>query len=369
MARSGRNQRLPVVEELQQAGYAFDFFQAVRLLETMRPEAVPIGTGADPSLEAIRFRSDPTLSFPASEVLDVSLPDGEDDGPAEVLVSFLGLAGSQGPLPRPFTELLLDRLAAGDTATRDFLDIFNHRLVSLLYRAKEKHRVGMRIQSPEKSRVADMGLSLIGMGADALRDRMDVADRSLLFYAGTLSHSRRTAVGLEGLLSDYFAHALQPDPGRPTGRIRVREFIGRWHELGEDQGTVLGMRDGRCVLGVDAVMGGRVWDQQGMIEIVVGPVDFDAFERFLPGGDSLGPLTDMVSWYLRDDLDFAVRLILEREQVPGTVLTTGSTSSRLGLTSWLKTRDFAEDADDVILGWPLGMGTRTHAPSETGARS
>jgi len=332
----------------------------------MRPDAAPIGTGSDPSLEAIRFRADPSLSFPASEVVDVALPPDEEGGPADMKVSFMGLAGSQGPLPRPFTELVLDRLAAGDPGLRDFLDIFNHRLISLLYRAREKHRVGLRIQSPEKSRVADMGLSLIGMGADGLRDRMKVDDRSLLFYAGTLSHSRRTAVGLEGLLTDYFSEMLEPDRKAPRGHIRVREFIGRWHQLGEDQGTVLGVRDGRCVLGVDAVLGGRVWDQQGMIEIVVGPVGVEAFERFLPHGDALGPLVDIVGWYLRDDIDFAVRVLLKRDEVPATVLTTGPRPARLGLTSWLKTRDFEEDADDVIMGWPQGMAATSTNASSTG---
>lgn len=366
MARSRRNQRLPVVEGLRQEGYTFDFFQAVRVLEAMRPEAAPVGSGPNPALEAIRFRSDPSLSFPASEVVDVKIP-AEGDDPAEVLVSFLGLAGSQGPLPRPFTELVLDRLAAGDPGVRDFLDIFNHRLVSLLYRAREKHRTGLRIQSPEDSRLAEMGLSLIGMGAESLRDRMDIPDRSLLFYAGTLSHSRRTAVGLEGLLSDYFKEVLQPDRKGPPGRIEVREFIGRWHQLSDDQGTVLGMRDGRCWLGVDAVLGGRVWDQQGMIEVVIGPVGIEAFERFLPGGDAMGPLVDLVAWYLRDDLDFAVRLLLKKEEVPATVLTTGPAPARLGLTSWLKTADFEKDADDVILGWPQGLSARATSFAEVEA--
>lgn len=348
MARAHRDPRVPVVEALREAGYAFDFFQAVRILESMRTTAPPVGTGSDPSLEAVRFRADPSLAFPASEIVQVRVPD-TTDAQAEMLVSFLGLAGEQGPLPHPFTELILERVARGDGAARDFLDIFNHRLVSLLYRAREKHRVGMRIQSPEKSLVADIGFSLIGLGGAGLRDRMDVRDRSLLFYAGTLSHGRRTAVGLEGLLSDYFHTVLQGDKGESPGHIRVREFVGQWHALEPDQMTALGVREGRCRLGVDAVIGRRVWDQLGMIEVVVGPLDLAGFQRFLPGGDALGPLTDMIAFYLRDDADFAIRLVLRAADVPATVLDPGPGAARLGLTSWLKTGPFLQDAEDVVL--------------------
>lgn len=345
MARARRDKRAPLIEVLREEPYAFDFFQVVRVLEVMRPEAPMVGTGSDPAVEAVRFRSDPSLAFPASEVVEVEVPEDED-GPAKMMISFMGLAGGQGPLPRPFTELVLDRIATRDTAARDFLDIFNHRLISLLYRAREKHRVGLRIQKPERSMVADMAFSLMGLGPQALRGRMDVGDRSMLFYVGALSHGRRTAVGLQGILRDYFRGLLEEQEGRP-GTVTVREFVGRWQTLEPDQVTALGVRNGGR-LGVDAVLGNRLWDQLGMVEVSVGPLDFEAFVRFLPGGDALGPLEDIVGFYLRGDADFRIRLVLRASDVPGTVLGDGPKAARLGLTSWLKTRPFERDADDVV---------------------
>ncbi len=131
MAGTGRDSRDSVVEALREQEYAFDFFQAVRIIESMRPDAPSVGTSSRPSTEAVRFRSDPTLAFPASEIVGVHFPDGDED-PVEMVVSFLGLAGSQGPLPRAFTELVLDRIGWRDFGPLDFIDIFNHRLVSLL---------------------------------------------------------------------------------------------------------------------------------------------------------------------------------------------------------------------------------------------
>ena len=357
MAGTDRDSRDSVVEALREQEYAFDFFQAVRIIESMRPDAPSVGTTSHPSTEAVRFRSDPTLAFPSSEIAGVHFPEGDED-PVEVVVSFLGLAGSQGPLPSPFTELVLDRIGRRDFGPRDFLDIFNHRLVSLLYRAREKHRVGLRIQSPDEGPVADMGFSLVGIGGSRLRDRMKakgLSDRALLHYSGILAQNPRSSTGLDGLIADYFTSVLEWDDRSAEELVNVREFVGRWHALEWDQRTRLGVPDGNCRLGVDAVLGGRVWDQQGMIEIVLGPLTMETFLHFLPGGAALPPLLELTTFYLRGDADFTIRLVLRAPDVPGTVLRSapGPDGSRLGHTSWLKTRPTERDADDVVLGpWP-----------------
>ena len=43
-------------------------------------------------------------------------------------------------LPYCYTELILERLREKDTSFASFLDIFNHRMISLFYRAWEKYR-------------------------------------------------------------------------------------------------------------------------------------------------------------------------------------------------------------------------------------
>ena len=348
MASTSRDARRSVAEALEDQAFAFDFFQVVRLIEAMSPDRVSVGSGSDPSRESLRFSSDLSLAFPASSVVDVELAPQDSDA-AKVGVSFLGIGGQQGPLPHAFTELLLDRVASKDTAGRDFLDIFNHRLVSLLYRARSKNRVGLHIQRPEESRVADVGFSLIGMGASALRGRLNVPDRSLLSYSGLLSHGLRTAAGLRGILSHHFAELLPSQTGEEAG-VQIHEFVGRWHELENNQWTRLGWADGNCRLGIDSVLGHRIWDQQTLVEIELGPLSLENFERFLPGGDAWEPLLDIASYYLRDELDFLIRPVLKAEDVPATVLTTTeSGGARLGLTSWLGTEPRASDAADVVL--------------------
>ena len=81
----------------------------------------------------------PSLAFPAAEIQRLELPE-DDAGQPRMDVNFLGLTGPQGVLPIYYTQLIAERARLRDTAIRDFLDIFNHRMISLFYRAWEKYR-------------------------------------------------------------------------------------------------------------------------------------------------------------------------------------------------------------------------------------
>lgn len=104
MPQFGWKSETPLKDWLFAEGYKFDFFQAVRLLEILNPECHSAGEGSDPLKEAVRFRSNNSLGFPASDVQEVA-PPTEQGHPARMIVNFLGLAGAHGPLPHPFTEL------------------------------------------------------------------------------------------------------------------------------------------------------------------------------------------------------------------------------------------------------------------------
>ena len=334
MAAVGGNARAPVTDSLHERGYAFEFYQAVRILEWLGDRAGDrrrLGRSAESEREAVRFRSLVSLAFPASEVDSVTAPQAEGE-PSTVTVAFMGLASGLGPLPRPFTEMLIERIGKRDTALRDFLDVFNHRLVSYLWRAREKHRAALRICPPEESALARQIFSVMGLGEPSLRARLGVPDRALLLYAGLLARPVRTAAGLEGILRHYFELPA-----------RVRSFAGRWRTLEPGQWTRLEQGGENRCLGVDAVLGTRIWDQSGTFEVRLGPMGLADFLRFLPGaprsrvpdGDRLGPLQDLTRLWAGVGLEAEWRLLLDQEEVPGTVLSAGAGASRLGYTSWL----------------------------------
>ncbi len=320
-------------------GWRFELHQAVRLLERMARETVPVGEGTEPGREAVRFSSRVGLDFPASEVHEVALP-GASGEPARMTVNVLGLAGVLGPLPTPFSEMLLERLAARDPAFRDFLDIFNHRLVSLLHRARKRVRPGLSWDRPDGEGFARAAFALLGLGTEGTRGRMEIEDRALLQYTGLLARRGRSAVALEVMLADYFGVG-----------VRCRQFVGRWLVLDAEQRTAIGSEwTGRhnalSALGSGAVLGARVWDQGGGIEISLGPLSLGQFLDFLPVGRGFRALGQLVRFALGDTLDVAVRPVLKAAEVPPCRLGCGP---RLGWSSWLATRPRAADDSQVRL--------------------
>lgn len=311
-------------------GHRFDFFQAVRLLELLQPSRVGVGEGTEPDREAVRFTSTVSLAFPATDVAAIH-PPGDQDAPATMDVNFLGLAGCLGPLPPPYTELILERVWRQDTALRDFLDIFHHRLVSLLYRARKKYSFALETVSPEHGRLAQHLFALMGLGTGGLQGRLRVKDRTLLRYAGLFAQQPHSFVGLATLLADSFGV-----------KVNGQQFCGRWYALETDQVTRLGI-SGQCQrLGDEAVLGRCIWDQQGQCVLVLGPLTWPQFLDFLPTGAHFEALCELTRLYGGDTLDYEYRLILQATDVPASRLG-GSPGPRLGWTSWLRTRPAPEN--------------------------
>jgi type VI secretion system protein ImpH len=321
-------------------GWRFELHQAVRLLERMARETVPVGEGTEPEREAVRFSSRVGFDFPASEVHEVALPAVSGE-PARMTVNVLGLAGALGPLPAPFSELLLERLSAKDPAFRDFLDIFNHRLVSLLHRAKKRVRPGLSWGRPDGEGFSRAAFALMGLGTEGVRGRMEVEDRALLQYAGLLARGGRSAVTLELMLADYFGVG-----------VRCSQFVGRWLVLDEEQRTTLGAsawtgrHNALSGLGTGAMLGSRVWDQSAGFELTLGPLALGQFLDFLPIGRGFRSLVQLVRFTVGDGLDFNVRLALDAEHLPPCRLGCGP---RLGWSSWLTTRPRAVHDSQVRL--------------------
>jgi type VI secretion system ImpH/TssG family protein len=207
MAAESRRTDPPLKQQLFQEGYRFEFFQAVRLLQRSQSKRQPVGGASRPSDEAVRFRARQSLSFPPSEIYEIREAEAAER-PPEMTVAFMGLTGPQGVLPRYYTELMLDRIREKDYTLRDFFDVLNHRLISLFYRAWEKHRIVVgcerSILRGSKDTFADDLFALMGMGTKGLREQLLLPERTLLHYTGLLVSHRHSADALRQCLADYF---------------------------------------------------------------------------------------------------------------------------------------------------------------------
>ncbi len=352
MAAQGGGTDPPVEQALFEEGYRFDFFQAVRLLERLHPRRKPVGRDAKPGQEVVRFRSHPSLSFPPSQIHEMRRADDEGQ-PPEMTVAFMGLTGPLGVLPRHYTELVIGRMRQKDETLRDFLDLLNHRFISHFYRAWEKYRAAIGYERAVSQQAALDPFSLclfdlVGMGTGGLRGRLEIEDEALLFYVGLMAQHPHSACAMEGLLADYFAVP-----------VRVVQCVGQWLPLSPEDRSRLGAEEANSSLGVNAVLGSHVWDQQAKFLLRVGPLTYAEFCELLPSGRAFPSLVQLTRFFVGQEFDFDVQLVLRAAEVPRCRLEgTGPRAPRLGWSTWLRTGAFRRDAERPVL---TGRWTRRGA--------
>lgn len=336
MARPHR-QSVPTVKDiLLQEPYRFEFHQAVKLLEYLYPKAIPFGETVNPRDEVVTVKSRVYLESLASDIYsleNVTLgPKSPLDEPPILNVNFMGIAGIQGPLPFPYTEMIIQRIRNEDSSLKDFLDIFNHRLISILHRIRKQYLISLNTHSPEKTEIAIGLKAFLGIGQQALQNRLHVPDRSLLDYAGLYWSHPHSARGLESILKSYFQIPL-----------RVEPCIGRWRLIPKKEQTFIGKKGQWQKLGQGAALGTRVWDQQSHFRLHLGPLTPDQLDIFLPIGKGFDRLQDLIRLYVGPLLDFSIVYVVKNP--PSTHL---QNKSYLGWRSWLGSSLLSGDSVKIV---------------------
>jgi len=324
------------LRELVDDPNAFSFFQAVRLLQRLRSDRTPVGGFGDPKDEAVRFTVNPSLAFPASEIQDI---EDAPDGPWKMMVNFMGLVGHMGVLPHHYSVLAHQLQKARDPAYMAFLDLFHHRLISLFYLAWERSHFFAPFERGEPDLISSHLADLLGLGPERIRENLGIDQGSVMRYTGLLGPAPRSAVALEQMIEDYFEVSVE-----------VEQFVGSWYLLADvdqcrmdEEEVSISTR-----LGVGAVVGDEVWDPQARVRIVLGPLDWEEYESFLPSGSSFEELGSLVRFFTDDQFDVELRLVLEREHVPALTLG-GEEPGCLGWGTWIRSGPFSRDAGETIL--------------------
>ncbi|HEY1789644.1 MAG TPA: type VI secretion system baseplate subunit TssG [Verrucomicrobiae bacterium] len=333
---AGPDRKTPdnLVAELAERPFAFDFFRAVRLLESRRRDLPRVGSSLSPAQDAVRFGQTPSLAFPPSTL--ESVEPRESDGGAKLFVRFFGLFGPNAPLPPHLTEYAHERtLHHGDRTFTAFLDVFHHRLTSFFYRAWAANQKTVDLDRPDDERFSMFIGSMFGLGGEALRNHDSVPDWAKLHFAGRLACQTRSAEGLESILAEFFGVPAQ-----------VQTFVGHWMDLPADSICELGKSQETGSIGANAIVGLSIFDAQLKFRIRLGPMKLADYERLLPNSPAFERLGQWVLNYCGQQFFWDAQLVLEADEVPVTQL---GTAGRLGWTTWLKTQPFTRDADDLIL--------------------
>jgi len=311
------------------------FFQAVRMLQRMEQDRKPVGYFITPQGETIRFSARTSLAFPPSEIYELRRAE---NGQMSMTVEFMGLCAAISVMPAPYTEFLIARAREKDHAMEDFLNIFNHRMISFFYRGWEKYRFFIEYEKSGEDRLSGRLLDLLGLGTEGLRGRGGIPDDAYLNYVGLLARQVRSAASLRQILEDYFGV-----------QVRIQQFAGAWRKLNpENQTCFTGFGGASERLGVGVVAGDEVWDHHGRIRISLGPMRFKQYLKFLPGQDAYHELVAWLKFYSNGSYETEVQLVLAREDAPPCELGSGGEKRpQLGLVSWLKTKPLDRDPADA----------------------
>jgi type VI secretion system protein ImpH len=309
---------LPDVRPAQEAA-RYNFFQLVELLR--QQDGLDQESGLDylPERERIRFKSSASLGFPTSDVLTV---DRDDEGRHHLEVAFLGLHGSQSPMPGYYLDSLAWEYAQGEQKLGLFLDFFHHRLLTLLHRIWRKYRYHVRFQNDGEDGFSRLMFALVGLGNDELCHSLPVNRAKMLSYAGMLASPSRSPEVVAGLVAHCF----------DLLDVEVVAWQPRRVAIHGEQQNRLGRAN--AALGSDLVIGAGVKDCAGKFLLKINNLTHEEFLTFLPNGEHFQPLVTFVSFILRDQLAWDLRLGFAPAQAHGMQLGEEQ-SGRLGWSSFL----------------------------------
>lgn len=341
MAHPDRNATYALILRLMEKPYAYDFFAAVRRIECSKHAGRRVGASLRLRDDPIRFAQEPSLAFAASTLQAYS--PGKAGAADRMTVNFMGLFGPNGPLPLHLTDYARDRQRnSRDTTFVRFCDIFHHRMIALFYRAWAVNQPAVSFDriadDPDSDRFGVYVSSMVGLGERALLRRDAVPDIAKQHFAGRLALQTKPPEGIAALLADYFQMPCA-----------IEEFVGHWIDIPEADRLRMGRDETMGRLGSTAVIGSRIWDCTQRFRIRIGPLSFSQYSRLLPTGRSFARLVGWVRNYVGYEYLWDAMLVLKKEEVPAIQLGGGA---MLGWTTWLKTKPFQRDAEDLVLRAP-----------------
>jgi type VI secretion system protein ImpH len=368
LATTGRHPETVVTyfDELECEPWHFDFFDVMRRVErslgmpllaargnensqfiTHQRESRPrIGDSGARKEEVVSLRGrelslsfgqDPWLVFPASNISELqwrptkqveAITQGiesefepSDVAPPpdriHIVVKFLGLLGAQGPLPFATTEETRGWLLENDSSFAHFLDVFNNRFLQLFYRAWADCRPIVQRDRKDFDRFNVYVNSVIGIGSPAFAD-IDAIPRGISLYAGILGPQAKSASRLRSVICGLFDVDAE-----------IEQLVGSWLTIDESERAMLGQRN--SVLSEELLLGAASFSVQDKIRVRLNVENMDRYRRFLPCGTDCRLLTDLLFFYVGDEIDWDVELALPSRHVTAVRL---GEAGELGWTSW-----------------------------------
>ncbi len=351
MATQSRKDSAPIIKALIEEPRRFDFFQAVRLLEldlvlkesepdsSFKDYKYPVSKSTMAAQERIKFANNYELTFQTSEIKSINIREVENDNSSpiyQLVCNFMGLAGSGGVMPYQFSELILKRIKLKDRTLSRFMDLINHRTISLFYQAWTKYRLPI---SWERSQLFDKSKDKTCQFDHILHSIMGLETKELDFkfldkntikgYAGILSQANRNAINLENLLRDYYQFP-----------VKLIQFVLERSHLEDECLTKIGTSNttmSNNQLSAGAFLGSLCWMTQNKFRVVISLNSHADMIAFSPSSNKLRGLVELIVFYVGIEMTFDIVFAIQGKKLPGLQLIEKSKyRPTLGWNSYLK---------------------------------
>ncbi|SAK64795.1 type VI secretion protein [Caballeronia ptereochthonis] len=341
----------PFVAALLARAPRMSFMQLCRLLEARASGCPGFGQRDTLGNEPVRFRPRARMGFPAGEIAasgfehDDADPDGAPPPPT-IRTTFMGLYGVDAVMPTHYLDDIVMR-EEGHEAVEAFLDQFNHRFVTLLYRAWKKYRYPETFRHGGTDAHSRSLLCLVGLGWGDKPARAGLPDARALALLGLLVQRTRTPEGLAGVV------AL----GAPGVDVRVDEFwpVARRTARGTpltSTGALASSKqvDKRRGLGSGYVLGKRLPYRSRAVRVTLRPASAQQAHVLLPGASLHHDLMALVKLYIGTKADVHLRMRMSSRFAP-TPAVAASLAERAPRLGWTIVLPCADERDiEISLG-------------------
>ena len=308
-----------VLDAIQGLVAEANLYRVCQLLEQVLPDNPPLGSTAHPADDAVRFRPDPGMGFPAAELKAIETDELHPQRPATVRTRLLGLYGVDSPLPTVFLDDIAQR-REGHEALEAFLDIFNHRIFTQFYRIWRKYSYPAAFEAGATDATSQCLLGLIGMGIPGTAQQIATPVSRFLALLSVMRLPTRNAEGIAALVSLLAPNTQAKVTPHWPQKILLEQpaSLSRQCPVSVSQGAPLG-----CL--------GR--DANSQLRLALYTDDTHEASGWLPGGQLHSDLLVLLRVYLGWRCTAKLQLSLPVRSLPVPVL--GKAAIRLGMTGLL----------------------------------
>ncbi|MFT0213806.1 type VI secretion system baseplate subunit TssG [Pseudomonas sp. F1_0610] len=312
-----------LISALQDKITQVNFYRFCYLLEQAHGKNFSLGTSWNIKDDPIRFRPWPGMGFPASELKTLERSD-QADIPDTLRVTFMGLYGVESPLPTAYIDDITQR-REGYEVVAEFLDIFNHRLISQFYRVWRKYSWPATFRAGGSDVTSQYMLSLTGLGIPSCAKNIATPISRFLALTGMMRLPSRTAEGILNLVQLLAPNTTAKVAGHDPLRIPLKAPL----RMSTQQPVSLAS----C-----PVMGSYGTDVNSQVLLTLTTSDTEECQAWLPGGRLHNDLIALFHVYVGARLHIRMQLKLARKDLPDATLSVKpqETSGQLGRTTVMR---------------------------------